>query len=100
MNTRTKTAAEQTDATDGVAPAEQAPARTKRVIFQRPAGNQDLGTMLGLNDFCQYIPFDKEVELPAEVVDYFRAEKVVNYFAGQDGQPVASYSAKFNILDA
>ena len=56
--------------------------------------------MLGLNDFCQYIPFDKEVELPAEVVDYFRAEKVVNYFAGQDGKPVASYSAKFNILDA
>ena len=48
MNTRTKTAAEQTDATDVVAPAEQAPARTKRVIFQRPAGNQDLGTMLGL----------------------------------------------------
>lgn len=37
MNTRTKT-----DATDVVAPAEQAPARTKRVIFQRPAGNQDL----------------------------------------------------------
>lgn len=56
--------------------------------------------MLGLNDFCQYIPFDQPVELPAEVVDYFRAEKVVNYFAGQDGQPVASYSAKFNILDA
>lgn len=95
MNTRTKTEAAE------VAPAaEQAPARTKRVIFQRPAGNQDLGTMLGLNDFCQYIPFDQPIELPAEVVDYFRAEKVVNYFAGQDGQPVASYSAKFNILDA
>ena len=95
MNTRTKT-----ETADVAVTAEQAPARTKRVIFQRPAGNRDLGTMLGLNDFCQYIPFDQPVELPAEVVDYFRAEKVVNYFAGQDGQPVASYSAKFNILDA
>lgn len=75
-------------------------ARTKRVIFQRPAGNKDLGTMLGLNDFCQYIPFDQPIELPAEVVDYYRAEKIVNYYPGEDGQPVASYSAKFNILDA
>lgn len=95
MNTRTKT-----ETADVAVTAEQAPARTKRVIFQRPAGNRDLGTMLGLNDFCQYIPFDQPVELPAEVVDYFRAEKVVNHYAGPDGQPVASYSAKFNILDA
>lgn len=95
MNTRTKT-----ETADVAVTAEQAPARTKRVIFQRPAGNRDLGTMLGLNDFCQYIPFDQPVELPAEVVDYFRAEKVVNHYAGPDGPPVASYSAKFNILDA
>lgn len=95
MNTRTKT-----DPADLIPAVEPAVARTKRVILQRPAGNQDLGTMIGFNEFCQYLPFDVVIELPAEVVDYMRQQRVVNYYPGNDGQPTASYSAKFNLLDA
>lgn len=95
MNTRTKT-----DPADLIPAVEPAVLRTKRVIIQRPAGNQDLGVMIGINEFCQYLPFDQPIELPAEVVDHMRAERVVNYYADKEGQPTASYSAKFNLLDA
>lgn len=95
MNTRTKT-----DATDLTPAAEPAVLRTKRVIIQRPAGNQDLGVMIGINEFCQYLPFDQPIDLPAEVVDHMRAERVVNHYADNEGRPTASYSAKFNLLDA
>ena len=94
MNTRATTPKADAAAEDPVI------SRTKRVIFQRPAGNKDLGIMLGFNEFCQYIPFDQPLDLPADVVDYFRAEKIVSHYPGETGTPVETYSAKFNILDA
>lgn len=93
MNARTKT-----EAVEAIIEPEVV--RTKRVIIQRPAGNQEPGTMIGFNEFCQYIPFDAPVELPAEVVDYLRTQKAVNYYADNEGRPTPSYSAKFNLLDA
>ncbi len=95
MSIRTKT-----DIADLTPAADPIVTRTKRVILQRPAGNQDLGTMIGFNEFCQYLPFDQPIELPAEVVDYMRQQRVVNYYADAEGRPTASYSAKFNLLDA
>ena len=45
-------------------------------------------------------PFDKPVEMPADMVDYFRAQKVVETNPGPDGSPVFSYVNQFHIIDA
>ena len=74
--------------------------RTKRVIIQRPAGNQDIGQFLGFNSVSGVFPFDKPVEMPADMVDYFRAQKVVETNPGPDGSPVFSYVNQFHIIDA
>ena len=74
--------------------------RTKRVIIQRPAGNKDIGLLLGFNDTSAMYPFDTPVTMPADMVDYFRAQKVVETNPGPDGSPVFSYVNQFHIIDA
>ena len=77
-----------------------APARTKRVIIQRPAGSQDIGQYLGFNDVSGVYPFDTPVELPADMVDFFRSQKIVETHPGPDGKPVFTYANQFHIIDA
>lgn len=74
--------------------------RTKRVIIQRPAGNKDIGLLLGFNDTSAMYPFDKPVEMPADMVDYFRAQKVATPFPGENSEPVITYTNQFHIIDA
>lgn len=76
------------------------PSRIKRVVIRRPAGNKDIGVPLGFNDTFNVYPFDVPVEMPAEMVDYFRAQEVAQVFPDAEGQPVISYTAQFNIVDA
>lgn len=78
----------------------EAPVRTKKVIIQRPSGNQDLGQYLGFNDVSGVFPFDTPIELPADMVDFFRSQKTVEHHPGPDGQPVYSYTNQFHIIDA
>ena len=78
----------------------QEPVRTKTVIIQRPAGNKDIGLLLGFNDTSAMYPFDTPVTMPADMVDYFRAQKVVETNPGPDGSPVFSYVNQFHIIDA
>ena len=78
----------------------QEPTRIKRVIIQRPAGNKDIGQPLGFNDVFNVYPFDTPVEMPAEMVDFFRAQKIAQCFPGEDGQPVITYINQFHIVDA
>ena len=83
-----------------VDPAAAEVVRTKRVIIQRPADNRDIGIYLGFNSVGSVYPFDVPVELPADMVDYFRAQKVANAYPGEDGKPVISYVTMLHISDA
>ena len=83
-----------------VEPAAAEVARTKRVIIQRPADNRDIGIYLGFNSTGAVYPFDSPVEMPADMVDYFRAQRIANAYPGEDGKPVISYVAMLNIIDA
>lgn len=76
------------------------PTRTRKVVIQRPAGNSDIGQSLGFNGISGVYPFDTPVDLPADMVDFFRAQRQVEFRAGEDGKPVASYYNLFNIVDA
>ena len=78
----------------------QEPVRTKTIIIQRPAGNKDMGILLGLNDTSAMYPFDTPVTMPADMVEYFRAQKVATPFPGEDGHPVITYTNQFHIVDA
>lgn len=79
---------------------EQQVVRTKRVIIQRPAGNKDIGLLLGFNDTSAMYPFDTPVTMPADMVDYFRAQKVATPFPGENSEPVITYTNQFHIIDA
>lgn len=72
----------------------------KRVIIQRPSGNTDDGIFLGFNSFEGNFPFDKAIELPADMVDYMRTQKRCEFRPGERGQPIASYTNLINIVDA
>ena len=74
--------------------------RTKRVIIQRPAGNKDIGLLRGFNDTSAMYPFDTPVTMPADMVDYFRAQKVATPFPGENSEPVITYTNQFHIIDA
>lgn len=74
--------------------------RTKRVIIQRPAGNTDSHIFLGFNSFEGHFEFDKPVELPAEMVDYLRSQRKVEFHPDESGRPVPSYVNVINIMDA
>ena len=74
--------------------------RTKRVIIQRPAGNKDIGLLLGFNDTSAMYPFDTPVTMPADMEDYFRAQKVATPFPGENSEPVITYTNQFHIIDA
>lgn len=74
--------------------------RTKCVIIQRPAGNKDIGLLLGFNDTSAMYPFDTPVTMPADMVDYFRAQKVATPFPGENSEPVITYTNQFHIIDA
>ena len=74
--------------------------RTKRVIIQRPAGNKDIGLLLGFNDTSAMYPFDTPVTMPADMVDYFRDQKVATPFPGENSEPVITYTNQFHIIDA
>lgn len=64
--------------------------RTKTVICRRPPGNKDEGVHLGLNDARVYFVFDKPTEAPAELVDYYRKQKISEVSADAAGQPVVT----------
>ena len=74
--------------------------RTKCVIIQRPAGNKDIGPLLGFHDTSAMYPFDTPVTMPADMVDYFRAQKVATPFPGENSEPVITYTNQFHIIDA
>ena len=75
-------------------------ARTKRVIIQRPYGNTDTHIHLGFNAFEGHFPFDEPVELPADMVDYFRTQKRAEFRADESGRPVSSRTNLLAIMDA
>lgn len=81
------------------AAADGAVARFKRVIIQRPAGNTDSHIFLGFNSFEGHFEFDKEVELPADMVDYLRKQRKVEFHPDDNGRPVASAVNVINIMD-
>lgn len=74
--------------------------RFKRVIVNRPFGNTDSHIFLGFNGFEGHIEFDKPVDLPADMVDYYRSQKRPEFHPDENGRPVVSYSAAYNIMDA
>lgn len=75
-------------------------ASTKRVIIQRPSGNTDSHIFLGFNSFEGHFEFDKPVDLPAAMVDYYRAQRTPEFRPNGDGSPVVSYVNSYNIVDA
>lgn len=90
-----------TSADEVVIEATPAPiARTKRVIIQRPYGNTDTHIHLGFNAFEGHFPFDEPVELPADMVDYFRTQKRAEFHADETGRPVSSRTNLLAIMDA
>lgn len=88
--------------TDLVTQADEAKpvSRTRRVIIQRPAGNTDSHIFLGFNGFEGYFEFDKPAELPADMVDYLRAQRKAEFHPNEQGAPVVSYVNVLNIVDA
>lgn len=74
--------------------------RFKRVIIQRPAGNQDVGQYLGFNDVSGVYPYDTPIELPADMVDFFRQQKVAQSYPDENGMPITTYVNQFHIIDA
>lgn len=74
--------------------------RFKRVIIQRPAGNTDSHIFLGFNSFEGHFEFDKPVDLPADMVDYLRGQRKVEFHPDENGRPVASHVNVINLVDA
>lgn len=89
-----------TAAADAAAAQEPQVVAFKRVIIQRPSGNTDSHIFLGFNSFEGHFKFDEVVELPAAMVDYFRAQKRPEFFPDEEGRPKVSYVASYNIVDA
>ena len=71
-----------------------------RVIVRRPFGVTDSHQWFGFNDWGRQIQFDKPVTMPRAAVEYFRAAERPEFSVGENGTPVASYSAAYNIVDA
>lgn len=86
--------------TDVVVQEEPGVTRFKRVVIQRPSGNSDTHIFLGFNSFEGHFEFDKPVELPAELVDYYRSQKRAEFHPDENGRPVVSYVSAYNIADA
>lgn len=83
------------------APAEaRNPMEPIRVIVRRPLGTTDSHQWFGFNDWGRQIEFDKPVYMPRAAVEYFRAAEHAEFSQGPDGNPRASYSAAYNIIDA
>jgi len=74
--------------------------RFKRVVIQRPSGNTDSHIYLGFNSFEGHFEFDKPVDVPADMVDYYRAQKKAEFHPDESGRPVVSYINAYNIIDA
>ncbi len=81
-------------------PVAQEAGRFKRVIIQRPVGNTDSHIFLGFNSFEGHFQFDKPVELPADMVDYYRSQRKPEFYPDEQGNPKISYVAAYNIIDA
>ena len=92
--TNTKTAAKTAEV------AAPNPMEPIRVIVRRPFGVTDSHQWFGFNDWGRQIQFDKPVNMPRAAVEYFRAAERPEFSVGENGGPVASYSAAYNIVDA
>lgn len=71
----------------------------KKVILQRPPGVTDSHMFIGFNNFEGQFPFDTEITLPIEVINHLRAQRRVDYRAGENGLPLASYSNSIGVMD-
>lgn len=76
------------------------PMEMVRVIVRRPFGVTDSHQWFGFNEWGRQIQFDKPVNMPRAAVEYFRAAERPEFSVGENGGPVASYSAAYNIVDA
>jgi hypothetical protein len=74
--------------------------RFKRVVIQRPSGNTDSHIFLGFNSYEGHFEFDKPIELPADMVDYYRSQKRAEFRPDDSGRPVVSHINAYNIIDA
>lgn len=74
--------------------------RFKRVVIQRPSGNTDSHMFLGFNSYEGHFEFDKPIELPADLVDYYRAQKKAEFHPDENGRPIVSYINAYSIVDA
>lgn len=74
--------------------------RTKRVIIQRPPGDKDVGCYLGFNEVSGVYPYGVPIELPADMVEYYRSQQMAQAFPDENGTPVITYVNMFNIVDA
>lgn len=74
--------------------------RFKRVVIQRPSGNTDSHIFLGFNSFEGHFEFDKPIELPAEMVDYYRSQRKAEFHPSESGSPMVSYVNAYNLMDA
>lgn len=71
----------------------------KKVILQRPPGVTDSHMFIGFNNFEGQFPYDTEISLPVDVINHLRAQRRVDYRAGDDGTPRASYSNSIGVMD-
>lgn len=71
----------------------------KKVILQRPPGVTDSHMFIGFNNFEGQFPYDTEISLPIEVINHLRAQRRVDYRAGDNGLPMASYSNSIGVMD-
>lgn len=97
MNTKTKDV--QPEIKDETPAAPQGPVM-KRVVIQRPYGVTDSHLFIGFNDFEKQVAYDAPVTLPETVVNHLRSIRRVEYRAGEDGNPAASYSNAYAVIDA
>jgi hypothetical protein len=88
------------DKSEVVVQEEPGVTRFKRVVIQRPSGNTDSHIYLGFNSFEGHFEFDKPVDIPADMVDYYRAQKKAEFHPDESGRPVVSYINAYNIIDA
>lgn len=70
------------------------------VVIQRPPGVTDSHMFIGHNAFEGQFPYDTTVSLPVRVVKHLRNIRRVEYRAGEQGQPVASYHNALAVMDA
>lgn len=76
------------------------PTGFKRVIIRRPYGVTDSHQWFGFNEYGAQIQFDAPVVLPELVVNHIRNIDRVEYHADKAGEPMASYSPAYNVIDA